>query len=64
MSPTAMNPPTAPDASALDPALHKIAQQFPEDLQVAMATAQALRKGPPNVPAPAQEPWPPMQVPT
>lgn len=58
-----MTPPDTPDASALDPALHKIAQQFPEDFQVAMATAQALRKGPPNVPAPAQEPWPPMQVP-
>lgn len=58
-----MTAPATPDASALDPALHKIAQQFPEDFQVAMATAQALRKGPPNVPAPAQEPWPPMQVP-
>jgi hypothetical protein len=63
MSTHAMTPPATPDASALDPALHKIAQQFPADLHVAMATAQILRKGPPNVPAPAQEPWPPMQVP-
>lgn len=63
MSTNAMTPTATPDASAIDPALHKIAQQFRGDLQVAMATAQALRKGPPNVPAPAQEPWPPMQMP-
>ena len=53
----------APAAGELEPALQSIAQRFPEDLKVAMATAQALRRGPPNVPAPAQEPWPPMQVP-
>lgn len=62
MSTPASPSPAAP--SALETALQDIAQRFPEDLKVAMATAQALRAGPPNVPAPTQEPWPPMQVPT
>lgn len=63
MSSTA-SPPTALDSSTLESGLQAIAKRFPEDLKVAMATARALRSGPPNVPAPAQEPWPPMQVPT
>ena len=46
-----------------DPALREIAERFPADLEVALATAQALRAGPLAPPEPAQEPWPPMQVP-
>lgn len=64
MSSTAFPSGAVPSPSALESALADIARRFPEDLKVAMATARALREGPPNVPAPVQEPWPPMEVPT
>lgn len=56
---------TVPEAGTvrLDPALREIAERFPQDLEVAMATANALRAGPHASPEPDQEPWPPMQVP-
>lgn len=44
-------------------ALAAVAAQFPGDLKVAQATALALQGGPAQPSAPAQEPWPPMQVP-
>jgi hypothetical protein len=58
---TPQTPPAAPLPA--DPALREIAERFPEDLEVAMATAQGLRAGPPAPSEPTQEPWPPMQVP-
>jgi len=64
MSSTAPPPTATPAPSATEAGLHDIAQRFPEDVAVALATAQGLRRGPPNAPAPAQEPWPPMQVTT
>lgn len=61
MSPTPSTASTPPD---LEARLALVAERFPADLAVARATAQALRSGPPNPAEPAQEPWPPMQVPT
>jgi hypothetical protein len=56
--------PAAPEAGATSAELALVAQRFPDDLKVAMATAQSLRAGSPNPPLPTQEPWPPMQVPS
>jgi hypothetical protein len=46
-----------------EPALAQVLRRCPEDLEVAFATAQALRPGPSTPPQPRQEPWPPMRVP-
>jgi hypothetical protein len=53
-----------PQAPAAEPALAEVARRFPEDLEVAARTAQALRAGPPTRSLPTQDPWPPMRMPT
>jgi len=62
MSSTSLSSNATPATGEIDPAMQDIAQRFPDDLKVAMATAHTLSKGPPNIPTSTQEPWPPMQV--
>jgi len=64
MTSTASPSTAAQTAGAREADLQVTAERFPEDMKVAMATAQSLRGAPPNPPHPAMEPWPPMQVPT
>lgn len=62
MSGNASNPASS-TSPAHEPALARVARLFPADLEVAAATAQSLRSGPPTPPQPAREPWPPMRLP-